>query len=491
MSRKKRRHIKKAAGERFTSEIRDMDLRQVLIVPIDISKKLHRALVANYFGDILVEPFSFENTLEGVKQLEERIEEAKQQASARKIFVAMEATGHYGENLSEHLCGRGYVVLAVNPYAVKLKRDGSLTWCKTDDIDLGAIGSLVLDNVVSEGARVRGVYYNLRLAVRARRKAATTMGRLKTEVRCLMDRLFSGLGEERCFKNIGTRSVREFLKCNPTPRRVLAMGERGLEKLGQYKKIRFSKEDLAGILRSASNALSKAQDEQDVLIDLLQEKLAGLDVMEERVKFWERKMGQYFMQTPGVWLLSISGVGVTMAAEFVGETADPSHFPGGGSYVRYAGMESRSKESGQFHSSTRPITKLGSAKLRYAVMIIAQNVMWKNRYFKHFAVRLIEKGKHLGVVRVAVGCKFMKIAHPVMTRKDRFIPQQSFADCFGEDIEKKIRVYLEDHRAKDIYENLLPVLREELKSTRREKQSEADPDALETEVNKMTRIRHT
>jgi len=476
MSRKRKKHIKKAAGERFTSEIRDMDLRQVLIVPIDISKKLPRALVANYFGDILVEPFSFGNNLEGAKMLEERIQEAKLQASASKIFVAMEATGHYGENLSAHLRGRGYALLAVNPYAVKLKRDGSLTWCKTDDIDLGAIGSLVLDNVVSEGARVRGVYYNLRLAVRARRRAVRTMAHIKTETRCIMDRLFPGLGEERCFKNIGTRSAREFLKCNPTPRRVLAMGERGLEKIGQYKKIRFSKEDLAGILRAASNALCKPKDEQEILIDLLQEKLAGLDVMEERVTFWEQKIGQFFVRTPGVWLLRISYVGVSMAAEFVGETADPFHFPAGGSYVRFAGMESRSKESGQFHSSTRPITKLGSARLRYAVGIIAQNVMWKNRYFKNFALRLIEKGKHLGVVRVAVACKFMKVAHPAMTLKERFAPPQSFADCFADDIEKKIRVFFEDHRARDIYESLLPVLRKELKSKGRYEPGEAAPE---------------
>ena len=220
------------------------------------------------------------------------------------------------------------------------------------------------------------------------------------------------------------------------------------------------------------------------MVELLQEKLSGLDAMEERVKFWELRMGRYFVQTPGVWLLRIKNVGVTMAAEFIGETADPSHYPGGGSYVRYAGMESRRKESGQFHSSTRPITKLGSAKLRYTTTIIAQNVIWKNSYFKHFAVRLIEKGKHLGVVKVAVACKFMKVAHPVMILKHRFAPPQSFADSFSDDIEKKIRFFFEDHRARDVYNDLLPGLRKQLQATGKHEPDHADPkDETESDMH--------
>lgn len=482
MSKKSEVHIKKVRGERFTREIRGMDLNQVLIVPIDIAKQSHRALVANYFGDIIVEPFTFENTIGGAKLLEVRIDEAARQARAKKIFIAMESTGHYGENLSRYLKSRSFCVLGANPYAVSMKRQGSLTWCKTDDIDLCAIGSLVLDNVVTEASRTSGVYYNLRIAARARRKAVFRMGRLKTEIRCILDRLFPGLEKLNCFGDIGTRGVREFLKCNPTPQRVLMMGEGRLVHVCRTKKIQFSEQDVSSILRVAKDALSREEGEQEILVELLNEKLQELDQLEGKIKSWEVRMGQYFVQTPGVWLLRMTNVGVVAAAEFIGETGDPSHFQKGDSYIRYAGLEPRKNRSGKFESSMEPITKLGSGKLRYIATIIAQNVVWKNVYFKTFANRLIDKGKEINVARVAVGCKFLKIAHPIMVLKERFVPPESFSECFNNDIEKKVRTFFETHRAGDSYEKILPALRQELKNLSKER-SRDDADAGHDEAS--------
>lgn len=59
--------FKRVKDRRFTDEIRNLDLEKVLVVPIDSGKNSHKALVANYFGDILRDPFEFTNSASGVK----------------------------------------------------------------------------------------------------------------------------------------------------------------------------------------------------------------------------------------------------------------------------------------------------------------------------------------------------------------------------------------------------------------------------------------
>jgi len=69
-AQKRRQHIQKVKGRRFTDEIRDLDLEKVLVVPVDGGKDSHKALVANYFGDILHDPFEFTNSVTGVKMFD-------------------------------------------------------------------------------------------------------------------------------------------------------------------------------------------------------------------------------------------------------------------------------------------------------------------------------------------------------------------------------------------------------------------------------------
>jgi hypothetical protein len=66
---KRRQHIQKVKGRRFTDEIRNLNLEKVLIVPIDAGKNSHKALVANYFGDILYDTFEFANSIRRSKNV--------------------------------------------------------------------------------------------------------------------------------------------------------------------------------------------------------------------------------------------------------------------------------------------------------------------------------------------------------------------------------------------------------------------------------------
>jgi len=483
--KKSMRHIMKARGEKLAGPLRGIELDRVLVVPIDVAKRSSRALVANYLGEVLVEPFTFEHTRPGVDLLVQRVEEAGRKTCAARVYVAMESTGHYGELLAGRLRQTPWQVLQVNPYAVKTRRSGSLGWCKTDDLDLCAIGSLVIDSVASEAGRVRGTYYNLRLAARARRDAVRRVAALKTQIRCLLDRLFPGLDDIEGLKNLDAASTRTFLRCVCTPQRALAMGERRLAAMCRRRSLPFGQEKIAGIVRTARTALSKEPPEQEVLRELLEEKLAQIEDLGKTIVRWEIRMASYLACTPGPWLLRVNYVGVTSAAEFMAETADPASFAGGASYVRYAGMEPRRNQSGAFQASTEPITRCGSSRCRNIVMLIAQAIGCHNAFFRAFASRLVDRGKPLHVVKVAVGCKFLKLAHPIMILRHDFRPPDSFRDCFCDDIEKKMSLYFRDRRALDVYKSISPVVKQALKAPsneRRTMQPEQDGPHLDVAV---------
>ena len=53
----------------FMARIRGVDPGRCLVVPVDIGKSIAMALVADHFGEMIVEPFEFELTEPGVQEL--------------------------------------------------------------------------------------------------------------------------------------------------------------------------------------------------------------------------------------------------------------------------------------------------------------------------------------------------------------------------------------------------------------------------------------
>jgi transposase len=94
----------------FAKELKGADLEKVLLVPIDVSKMLQKSMILNYFGEVIEPPFSFMVNQTGMKLLIERIENAKNNLQAERVFVGIEATGHYYEDIVRILTEADYSV---------------------------------------------------------------------------------------------------------------------------------------------------------------------------------------------------------------------------------------------------------------------------------------------------------------------------------------------------------------------------------------------
>lgn len=179
----------------------------MLVIPIDGGKNAHKALVANYFGDILVDTFEFPNSKSGVLMFDSIVKTVSQKVEAQRVVPGLESTGHYCENLICSLTQLGYDIITINPYSVSCQRNGQLNWCKTDEIDLCAIGQVIIDNQGTETKLGTGLYYNLQIAERMRRERVKKQASLKTQIRCIVDRVFPDLQKAKIFSDFWGRDA--------------------------------------------------------------------------------------------------------------------------------------------------------------------------------------------------------------------------------------------------------------------------------------------
>ncbi|MFD2046385.1 transposase, partial [Ornithinibacillus salinisoli] len=171
----------------FAKELRCMNLEKVLIVPIDVSKVLQKAMILNYFGECIEPSFSFMVSRTGMKVLTDKIEKAKEELQTEKVFIGIEATGQYYEDIVRILMDYGLSVHIINPASTHEERKQHLTYTKTDDIDLYLIAEVLIGNKATNSKLSTGIYKQLQQITRARRSEIEKRSRVKTEIRTYHD----------------------------------------------------------------------------------------------------------------------------------------------------------------------------------------------------------------------------------------------------------------------------------------------------------------
>jgi transposase len=104
----------------------------------------------------------------GMNLLLNKIEKAKLSYNAERVFVGIEATGHYYEDIVRILTDEGYSVHIINPASTHEERKQHLTYTKTDDIDLFLIAEALVGNKATNNKLTTGVYKKLQNLTRAR-----------------------------------------------------------------------------------------------------------------------------------------------------------------------------------------------------------------------------------------------------------------------------------------------------------------------------------
>jgi transposase len=98
-------------------------------IGIDIASDSHVVAVVDERGEVQVRPAEFSEDVRGYEKLLGLL------GPPGDGLVAMEATGHYWQNLFVRLAAEGYPVALINPLRTRRFAEGDLERTKTDAID--------------------------------------------------------------------------------------------------------------------------------------------------------------------------------------------------------------------------------------------------------------------------------------------------------------------------------------------------------------------
>lgn len=437
MGTRKQYHIQGKKGSRFRDQLRGINLEEVLIVAIDAAKLHQKALICNFYGDIIEGPFFFSVNKQGMTQLFTLIEKAKTVTNAQRIFCGVEATGHYYEDIVRQLEAGGYGVEILNAYTTSEERSSALNWCKTDDLDLVAIAYSIMNNKGTESTLPEGKRRQLLTLTRARRKEINKRSTLQMEIRVVIDHIwreFQGYAikvnnkriTQKIFSDFWGKSSLFFLEHYPHPSDVLSLGELGLRKLSKWHNLKLRQTSIQKLLYAAEQALSLSKEELSSELLLLNIKLQDRKRINTNVQCLEKEIESLLLQTDGKLLLSIPGIGLVSAAELYSEMGDISQYENPNQLIKKAGTNPIIKQSGgddgfRYYGK---ISKQGNPSFRYTLYSAGRNLCMHNRDLRPYYDRLKAKGKHARKIFVAMGNKFIKIAFAMLRDKKPFLSKQ-------------------------------------------------------------------
>jgi len=202
----------------------------VLIVGIDVAKRTHWIRMMDFRGIDLIKPFKINNTINGIKSLEEKIKNVKEKNKLKKVILGMEPSGHYWKALAWQMKISEEVdyVVGVNPYHVKKSKEfDDNSPGKSDRKDAGVIARR--DGRYFDIYLPEGLYGELRVIITAREQLVNKRKNAKNIVIAVMDEYFPEY--EKIYKNIFSEGSIELLKKYPFPEEIIEVGIEEIEKV--------------------------------------------------------------------------------------------------------------------------------------------------------------------------------------------------------------------------------------------------------------------
>src|SRR5262245_30444946 len=131
----------------FQDRVKQVSPERFAIIPFDCGKPEARTRVADFYGNVLAEPFSFDISASGLQNAMSRIADTIRQHDIRDCVCVIETTGRYHRPIEKALKQREWDTRYVHPFTSALIRRSADLGNKTDDTDLAAIHRAAVDGL--------------------------------------------------------------------------------------------------------------------------------------------------------------------------------------------------------------------------------------------------------------------------------------------------------------------------------------------------------
>ncbi|MCP3876531.1 MAG: IS110 family transposase [Desulfobacteraceae bacterium] len=351
----KKRNIFQNQSQAILSLFETADNRSsVMCVPIDYAKRDHTVMFCNGNGKILRKPFSVKNSLVGKDYLVEQIERSRHYHGIQlnHIFMGGENIGSYAENFVEALRSDDWLVAGVNAYDAKVQREN--LQASTDCLDLMGIAKLLITCRGNCFPAQSGVYRNLRMLVRHRRKLVEITTEVKNRIHTIVDRLFPGfLNEHKSGISPFSNGSLWLMKDRFSPQQIRRKKRSTL--ITALRKQGTNKSDKAAdkLQHYAVKVINPQKDFVCTLQNVLTQHIRHLICLLESIEQLENEIARTLAHTQGAFLTSIRGIGIVLAAGVCAEIGDPNKQKPLSSLVSYSGIIPKVKQTGGKEGQTR------------------------------------------------------------------------------------------------------------------------------------------
>ena len=379
-------------------------------IGIDVAKRRHCLSVIDEGGEMLVGCFSFNNSSAGYKVMLDRLD--KEGIQKDNCMACLEATGHYGRLLKEHLNDSGIRYIDVNPLIIKRYRSiSTIRKVKNDAID-----SLVLAKWLrSERPEASSVppqdTQELKAITQFRTFQIQIIGDCKRKVISLLDQTFPEY-DPFFYDTFGPSSLAVLSRWQDANSLAKAdirtltkvLSDASLGKLGRGKA-----EELRELAR-ASFAVKQPRFAEGLQIRHL---ISQINFTKQRLEEIDGYLKDFLEKTNSP-ITTIPGIGIVCGATILGQLGDISRFGDASKIVAYAGLDPSTYESGELKGTRSHLSKRGSSLLRWALWLAADRSRLFDPTMEKYYLKKRSEGKSHKVAVSALARKLCNIIYAVL-----------------------------------------------------------------------------
>jgi transposase len=382
------------------------------VAGIDIASRTHVLTVVGEAGETLVKPTSFGEDAAGYEKAFALL------GPATDIFVAMEATGHYGRNLFVALCERGYRVARLNPARTRRFAQEDLVRAKTDSVDALGIARFAAQKRPPPTPLLDDATNQLRELVHFLDRLTQDFGDRVRQIHRLVDLGFPEFDQH--VRTLDSQRATAILAVYPTAQ---AFTESSLPKLAALRYDGVHTVGLAlarSLVQAAKVSVGRHHgpaynaEMEHLCRDLDQLRLELRDLYTEL----ERRLAEHPV---GSLLTTIDGLGTTAVARIIAAVDDPARFRSGAALAAYVGAVPGTNKSGLRQAGRASLSPLGNARLRRALYMTTLAAVRSNPWLCASYQRLRANGKPPKVALLAAMRKLLLAVYSVAKHRQPFV----------------------------------------------------------------------
>lgn len=377
----------------------------MVYIGIDIAKYSHFASVVSSDGEVIVKPFSFQNSREGFMKLVEEIE------NFQDCLIGLESTGHYAENLIYFLYERNYKIALINPIQTDSLRDSNIRKTKTDRLDTKLIVECLMLKKYSLVNFQDINIIKLRRLSRFRMELVQQQTRIKTQLTACLDIVFPELSSY--FKgNLHLNTSYALLEKYSSAKAIRSVRIDGLTNLlYNNSKGKYTYDDALRLKNLAKDSVGLDNPSIDLQIKCL---ITQLRLYKQQIKDIDLSI-ETLMEIINSKIITIPGISYNLGAMIISEIGDIKRFSNPSKLLAFAGLDPVVKQSGNFQASSMKISKRGSTYLRYAIYRAAFVIIYNNETFNKFYLDKRAQGKSHRVALGHVCNKLVRVIFKIPT----------------------------------------------------------------------------